>query len=718
MVLAEGKDVRLCVSDIETLKECIDLGFYNPDTQEWYEFEISKYKNDLYKFITFYSKKNWDYISGFNYRDFDAQVIQFIINSFEDWFDLNGAEVAEKVYAFTQKLIDDRKYGLFCPYKESQFEIPVIDVYLIFGLDNEARISSLKKCEFQIDYPSVEEMPIHHSAMGLSEEQVAEIKSYRRNDVMATYELLKMAIGISTNPIYDGNNQIEMRFNIQNEFGINCLNYSDIKIGDEILKHSYAAIKGLKLYELPRKGTFRKEIDISKCIPEYISFKTPELQKLHASVTKLKIGQFDKLENKFKFYNTEYIQALGGLHSVNKNQRFAETADYEIHDYDVASMYPAIIVENNYYPYHLGKELLAEYKSLYHKRVELKPLSKKDKKVKGIVDGLKLALNAVFGKMGSPESWLYDKQALLSVTLTGQFCLLMLIEEYELNDFQVISANTDGVTVLVRKDRVAEIEVINKAWEEKTKFMLEKARYKEINYSTVNDYIAITLDEKTNKEKVKTKGDYIKDFELWKNKSYRVIPLALEAYFIRKENPIEFIRSHKNIYDFCIMARATGENYIEMQKDGNYAVTAEALLADGWKTNEAGWTKGGEEPYIEPTGCTFDQACRRYRSEHPSEVQRYKKLVRYYLTTDGEWQIYKRGTGTTGKPMNIRQNAPDSIGNIYSKYFNKFEELQDYQIDYNRYILKTLERIDAIEKTRKAENFLKSINTMHQQTLF
>jgi DNA polymerase elongation subunit (family B) len=159
------------------------------------------------------------------------------------------------------------------------------------------------------------------------------------------------------------------------------------------------------------------------------------------------------------------------LHSVNRNEVYVETEKTKRKDIDVQSYYPAILVENGYYPHHLGLPILNEYAKMYHKRVQLKPLAKKDKKIKGIVDGLKLALNAVFGKMGSAESWLYDKQALLSVTLTGQFCLLMLIEELELNGFHVFSANTDGVTSSVDIDKIAEFERIKKEWEEKNTFL-------------------------------------------------------------------------------------------------------------------------------------------------------------------------------------------------------------------------------------------------------
>lgn len=142
MKITENKDVKLLVADIETLSCMLDFGFYNPDTGEWHEFEISKFKNDLYAFVKFYNKSNWDYITYFNGVDFDAQVIQYILDNYLNWWNLSSLEICEKVYEFVQKIIDDKKYGVFSTYREHQFEIPVIDVFTILGLNNEARWTS------------------------------------------------------------------------------------------------------------------------------------------------------------------------------------------------------------------------------------------------------------------------------------------------------------------------------------------------------------------------------------------------------------------------------------------------------------------------------------------------------------------------------------------------------------------------------------------------
>lgn len=106
-------------------------------------------------------------------------------------------------------------------------------------------------------------------------------------------------------------------------------------------------------------------------------------------------------------------------------------------------MYPAFIVNNKIKPKHIDVKFIELYKYFYDERIKLKPLSKKDKKIKGIIDAYKLLLNGgVYGKFGEKTSWLYDYQAMLSVTIGCQLSILMLIEDYVLNGIKVISANT------------------------------------------------------------------------------------------------------------------------------------------------------------------------------------------------------------------------------------------------------------------------------------
>jgi hypothetical protein len=87
----------------------------------------------------------------------------------------------------------------------------------------------------------------------------------------------------------------------------------------------------------------------------------------------------------------------------------------------------------------------------------------------------------------------------------------------------------------------------------------------------VNDYLAIM----TNGE-IKKKGDFLTDFELHKNKSARVVPIALEQYFVHGVPVDTTIRNHKNLYDFCIRQKASRSFHYE----GTNRSTGETTVYD------------------------------------------------------------------------------------------------------------------------------------------
>jgi hypothetical protein len=297
---------------------------------------------------------------------------------------------------------------------------------------------------------------------------------------------------------------------------------------------------------------------VRHCIADYITFQTPKLQQFLKAISKEKLTIKDEFKESVEFYDNIYTFAKGGLHTENKPKIFEADADHIIVDWDVSSYYPAIIINNGKYPHHLGPEFLRGYKTMFDKRLELKPLAKNDKKIKGIVGALKLAVNSVYGKSSDMQSWIYDRQLTMFTTITGELSLLMLIEAYELAGINIISANTDGVTIKVHNDKVEKMYEINKWWMDLTSYELERTDYTKIIFSTVNDYLAIKTDGE-----IKKKGDFLTDFELHKNKSARVVPIALEQFFVNDVPVADTIHNHTNIYDYCLRQKASKDFHYE-----------------------------------------------------------------------------------------------------------------------------------------------------------
>ena len=546
------------VTDIETMVEYFLCVCYDPQKNKYHKFQVSKWKNTLDRMIQFFEQKNDHYFVTYNGLRFDGQVIEYIIRNYEDWHELSGLEICSKISQFAQDVIHDSNYGVFPKYRESELSFKILDLFEINHYSNKNRMVSLKRLEFEMDLENIEEMPIHHTKTNMTKEEVALTIDYCFNDVDATYEFLKVTLGDTEHPLYKGNNQIELRQDIEAEFGISCINYSDSKIGDEIIKKYYCQEKNIDYKELPRKGYFRKNIELKNCIAKYVTFQTHELTAFLKKIKGTTLGLQDDFKEELHFYGNVYSFMKGGLHTENSPKIFEADDEYEIIDWDVSSYYPAIIINNGRYPAHLGKEFLRGYKQMFDKRLELKPLAKKDKKIKGIVGALKLAVNSVYGKSSDMQSWIFDRQLTMFTTITGELSLMMLIEQYELNGIHVISANTDGVTIRIKKDLIPLMYKLNEWWCSMTQYELERTDYSKIIFSTVNDYLAIM----TNGE-IKKKGDFLTDFELHKNKSARIVPIALERYFVDGVPVEETIRAHTNLYDFCIRQKATRSFHYE-----------------------------------------------------------------------------------------------------------------------------------------------------------
>lgn len=629
--------MKILFHDIETLLECFYVGIFVPEKNKKYEFGVNRWENSIDGFIKFIEEHREFYWVSYNGLRFDSQVIEWVIRNYENWHNLSGLEICSKIYQKAQDTIHDSNYEVFPEYSEYALSLKQIDLMKVSHFDNKNRMVSLKRLEFEMDMENVEEMPVPHNKKGLSWPDILTIKDYCSNkDVPATAMFWNYMVGDVTHPLYKQNNQIQLRQDIEAEFKIPCMNFSNAKIGDEIIKKYYCEEKGITYKQLPKKGFFRKQIELKYCIPKHISFKTKQLQDF-LKETRAKILQRDEdFIHSIKFYGQEYTFAKGGLHNVINGRIYESDDENDLVDIDVSGFYPAIIINNSYYPFHLGREFLVGYSKVYFKRIELKPLAKKDKRIKGIVGGLKEAGNCPYGKSSDMQSWLYDKQMTLATCLTGEFSLLMLIEECELNGIKCIMANTDGATFIVPKTKYEEFSRIKQEWREKTTvkltYELEEVKYQKMVFSTVNDYIAIKQD-KNDPDRVKLKGDFMKDFELHKNHSARICPIALEKYYV-DNMPIEkTIKECTNIYDFAIRQKASRDFHYEGVKN------LKAINVPPGTLESLGWFEGEDGKWVHPTDKrplidVIGEIKRDLLEEEPRTI--YNKLIRYYVSNTGE----------------------------------------------------------------------------------
>lgn len=645
----------IVIYDIETLKSMFLLSLYDPAEDKMYDVEISDSAcqiNKLMKLVERYEDHFW---VGFNNLRFDAQVVEHIIRNHEVWADLSCKEICAKIYQKAQDVIDDANYDIFPEYREDQLSLKQLDLFTIWHFNNENRRTSLKAIQFAIDYENIEEMPIDHSAEKLTLKERRMITEYCHNDVMSTYELYKITRGDTDIKIFKGEDKLEDRFIMQEEFGLRCINWDDVKIGAEWNKLDY-----MKMTRKAEKDIRPQKINhfygkrFRQFFPKTAKFVTQEMRRFVN-----KIGNTFVLNKKQEFqytFNEELTVTIakGGIHSTEKG-RFIKPAPDEIYyQCDIGSQYPNAIRKFKIEPLHLPgwNKLIV---SKIERRLYYKALSKetKDPKYNSLQKMGKLALNGgSYGRLNCKGDWQEDPISMLKVTMGCQMEILMIIETLILKGFRIVSVNTDGFDAVIKRSRDDEFKAILTDFEEKIGNSelgnFEYTEFQWIAQTSVNDYIALKSDGE-----LKVKGDFEIDKELHKNKSMRIIPIALKEYFVNGIPVDVTIRNHKNIYDFCIRQKASRNFHYEGIKDGVTTV--------------------------------------------------YNKLIRYYVSNEGE-KIYKikNPECDTNAPERSQIEAGIWVCTVRN-YLPKDTDPAKSDINYDFYILKAEQIIKKIDKTYRVK---------------
>lgn len=267
-------------------------------------------------------------------------------------------------------------------------------------------------------------------------------------------------------------------------------------------------------------------------IPDYIEFATPYMQEFLQVVRdadffisskeeaefmgmdgkKIKTGVMipDVLKGRdIVIGNTTYRVGIGGLHSQESKVSYYSIPGVQtLRTADVASYYPTLILNAGMSPKQLGNMFLDIYLTIYKTRLAAKAAAKKHglsddeyKVVKTEEGGYKIVLNGTFGKLFSRHSIFYAPEFGIAVTIGGQLSLLMLIERLQLSGIRVISANTDGIEMLVPAGKEWVVKMCMDWWMTKTKLVMEEENYKSLHSRDVNNYISVGFDGK-----VKRKG--------------------------------------------------------------------------------------------------------------------------------------------------------------------------------------------------------------------
>lgn len=422
----------------------------------------------------------------------------------------------------------------------------------------------LKKYAARMHFPTLQDLPIPPDHI-ITDTDAPKMREYCENDCSVTIALANML-----------EEEIALREKMSDEYGVDLRSKSDAQVAEAVFKAEYQRITGKpikKPQDAPRPPPFKYTP------PEHIEFQTPELQQVLVDVraATFSLNMYDKVDLPPALHERivhdphgkPYKMGIGGLHSMESRQSIVLADDEEMFDWDVTGFYPKLLINSRLFPKLFGAMWRTLYRKFYYERVGAKVGAKaaakakdwaKAKTLKVMADMFKILLNGTFGKLGSFWSPLFEPEILIWTTLTGQLSLFMLIEGLCLAGMRVVSANTDGITVVVKKNMYARAKSIITDWEWSTNLETEEAKYTALYTRDVNNYFA-----------VKDDGE-VKGIGIFKPPSLRNDPdnwVTRRAVidFLTKDIPLEeTIRGCTDIREFISIAQVGGG----AEKDGLY----------------------------------------------------------------------------------------------------------------------------------------------------
>ena len=629
------------VHDYETLINCFVAVFVDYKSDDERVFVVSDLKNDFDKLVLFLNTNKLDQEThiSFNGLHFDSQITEYILRNQDELSMETGETIAHMIYLKAQDVIERSNLREFAEFSERDMQIPQIDLFKLNHWDNPAKSSSLKWIEFSMDWYNVQEMPIHHSTYITSNTQIDEIVSYCKNDVRASKRIL-----------YLSKEQIMLRKALTHEYNINLYSASEPRISKELFLHFLSQKTGIKKYDLKQLRTNRESIVVGGIILPYINFKDNNFKNIHEKFKGLVINTEDtkggfKYSFTHKGVKTDF--GLGGVHGASKPGIYEEKDGMIIMTSDVTSFYPNLAIRNKWAPAHLPTEdFCNQYEWFFEER---KKIPKKDPK--NYV--YKIILNSTYGLSNDENSFLYDPEFTMRITINGQLSLMMLYEMLSLGipGSIPIMQNTDGLEMMIPVGKKEDYLRICSEWERITNLQLEHDQYEKIILADVNNYIAqfkkkevsyedwqaikskspqyvfTSSDNKYYYSATKCKGRFeFSDLPLHKNKSALIVSKAIYNYFIHNQVPEVYIQSNRNIFDYCIGVKKKGD-WAFIQTCFNKGIRTDTEL------------QGIVRYYVSNTGCKIIKVNMADGREIQTESGKWQQTV-FNVYEEKSWKDY------------------------------------------------------------------------------
>lgn len=503
---------------------------------------------------------------------------------------LDTYTICTSLYKLSNEIIRSTD-GNFTSWSKWKYKIYFETLDLLTMLYSQKLRVGLKEMQVTMQFHNVQEYEGDFQTW-LPASEIPNMIKYNINDVDSTEELLNRC-----------KKDIELRLAIEDEYGVKVLNKDGVNIGMKIITQKYLEKTGQTWNQIKDLRSPCDMIDLSKVILPIVKFDTPILQEVLKDMKSQTVSPGRKgYEKHFILDGLEYCVGVGGIHTVNKPEEVIPSNDQILSDIDVASLYPSMIIEHEFYPQHLGREFLEVYSQIKNERIEAKHNGNKIKN-----ETLKLALNGLSGNLQNEHNFCYSPFTVMQIRINGQLLLLMLAERLIAIGCKIVQANTDGLFVLRPKNKEQEFQDVCKDWEKLTKLNLEEDRFEAMFQFAINDYLAIKegYSKTKNPDLLKTKGMFIDKVKLGKGMDATIIPEAINK---------------------CLADGIPVEETIRGCKDINKFITYQKVSKD-------------------------------YSVEYDGKI--IQRINRYYISTDGPW-LYKCKIDSNGRRYNYIKLLTDS----------------------------------------------------------
>lgn len=485
--------MKILVFDYETFKYDWLFVAMDLETQDYTIIE-----NDRDKMIEFYNNNINNIWVGYNCKNYDKYILQAIIEGVNpklanDYIigGGNGWELFRD--RLDINLYDCMIMGKSLKQLESYFGVDIRESEIDFNLDrpltDTERASNIKYCKSDV----------YNTAL---------VFMHNKQEFEAQIGLIKLS----------------------------CSSLSDLSKTKAQLSAKILEAKPLPVQLLQQEWAF----EYNQCVKDY-NYKHKDVLQFFDS---LRESKDPKAKYECELYGVPHTFALGGLHGAIPNYiHSVNTKEYIVH-IDVASYYPHIMTEWGY---------LTRAVPSIQKFIDIMELRLKYKKEKNPLQApLKIVINGSYGQSGAGKlldngtykllSPMFDPRRMREVCINGQLMLLQLIEDLE--QFDLIQSNTDGLVYRIPIEHMDEVKSIVKAWEKRTKMTMEYDYTTLIAQRDVNNYIAVF-----DNGKIERKGGAVKeskpcDYDL------PIVKDAITEYFVHGIPVDEYINNVNDLAPF------------------------------------------------------------------------------------------------------------------------------------------------------------------------